>query len=1239
MELYVKQHPEDRQIAVCSTNYALIFQCVNNQIPSCAIQLKPKSFVLENCKKSNSNNKNSNFFQKLSFHDIYGFIGLIELNNLIFIACITGKTKVAQPIPHESVNKIFAVDFFCLNDPKWDFVEIDSNGYPILQTNDDNGASSSKNNTNNTPRSASNTLMYEPDVELQYRTNSGGFTTNTSNHSAEYARGTNNVSNNIIDDGLLAKHPCHDLRKLLSSGSFYYSSDFDLTSTLQNRGGLKNNHSLSLDHYEEEYMWNSFLMQEVISFRDRLSDGEKDILDEEGFLTTVIRGFAETYMSYVNKLKVSLTVISKQSWKRAGTRYNARGIDDDGNVANFVETEFVMYSKEYCFAFTEVRGSVPVFWEQDTSILNPKVSITRSVEATQPTFDEHFNKLCSKYGPVDVVNLLSTKSSEIELTRRYRKHIKNSKYKDNIFLTEFDFHKETATEGFSAAVKLKPLIQDFLLDSGYFSYDVVEGKTLSEQHGVFRVNCLDCLDRTNLIQQFISNLVFKLFLQDFKLLKSKSTSMFDEEIDCFIKHNTLWADNGDQISQIYTGTNALKSSFSRKGKMSFAGALADATKSVSRIYINNFMDKDKQNNIDKLLGKLPNQLAVQLYDPMMEYVSSQLAKVSDQYTLSDTINLLIGTYNVNGITRKSDLSKWLYPIGDKFQPDIVVLGLQEVIELTAGSLLNADYSKRSIWVNMVNDCLNQYSNNTENGGDKYMMLRAEQMTSLMILFFVRADKVNNVKQVEGGSKKTGFGGIAGNKGAVAIRFNYGETSFCFVNSHLAAGVSNFEERRIDFESIMKNVKFTRGKTIPIHDNIFWLGDLNYRIDLPNEEVRKVLSDKNAPSNLSKLLQYDQLTQEINAGVVFKGFKEPTIRFPPTYKYDLGTDLYDTSEKARTPSWTDRILYNGKNLRPLSYSDVCLHFSDHKPVYAAYRSKVEFVNQNKKDEFIDKFKKDYKVLHPNESAISASSLLIEEEEEKEAGEKITNNKNKQTVNPLGQVLSAKLPISSTSTINSKPVPPPRKSGILDPKRSENGKQLPLEINLLDLDIGNGPITDSTSSVSSPINTISDMSFRSSTPPLVPLKPKSLSSPVGSNASGTSRITDSSLNTNKTATANTTETTSITNVNAPPTPPAPRHTVSMSTLPDDITHRPEPPLNVKLPPGFSSESILKPKKDISPPKVPFKNPDLSVAKDTNTTASNKGSTPKVKKNGNTGGPPTVLAKKPELSMDAWKPLSPK
>lgn len=894
----------------------------------------PPSVKLEIHTKTNISERNPDY--SLITSSIKGFLGLIEIDHQIYICAIINSKKIAQPTPNESIDCIQNVRFFCVTDSCYDSYDLRMNA------------------DYSTPSSGDSYDSYD-------------------NYDVDYGMPGGAYNSSVGPDG---KHPCADLTKLLTNGSFFYSTDFDLTSPLQKRGmpAKDDKYVFKMDSIEREYMWNSFLMQDFLEYHDGLTDeSEKQLLNR--FITVVIRGFAKTELSYVGSLRISETIISKQSWKRAGTRFLSRGIDDDGNVANSVETEFVMFSKEFCYSFVIIRGSVPCFWEQDTALINPKVTVNKSVEASQPVFDSHFANVCGKYGPVNIVNLLSTKSSEIELTKRYRALYQGSKLGSDLEMTEFDFHKETSQEGFAAASRIQPKINSFLMESGYFAYDVRDDKLMSEQNGVFRVNCLDCLDRTNLIQQLISNLVFKLFLIDFKLLDKNMLRKYEIDMslnmnnsstanksnggrsngeqfeeNCFAKHNNIWADNGDMISQIYTGTNALKSSFTRKGKMSLAGALSDATKSVSRMYINNFMDKGKQSNIDRLLGKLADQVPVGIVDPQREFIKEKLNEFKGEYVTSGNVNILIGSYNCNNIKSSNiDLKPWLFPIGDKFKPDMVVLGLQEVIELSAGSILNADYSKMQLWENLVANCLKQF--------DDYVMLRTEQMSSLMVVFFVKKGLAEKVKQVEGSSKKTGFGGITGNKGGVAIRFEYGSTSFAFVNSHLAAGQQQVYERCVDYGNIYDNIKFSRGRTLAMHDKIFWLGDLNFRINLPNESVRRVLQNNPSVEDLQKLLQYDQLTEQVVVKKsIFNGFYEPTIKFPPTYKYNVGTDLYDTSEKARVPAWCDRILYKGEDVRPLSYSDAKLRYSDHKPVYAAYRVKVEFVDQDQRQKIIDQFKK-------------------------------------------------------------------------------------------------------------------------------------------------------------------------------------------------------------------------------------------------------------------------------------------
>jgi hypothetical protein len=187
-------------------------------------------------------------------------------------------------------------------------------------------------------------------------------------------------------------------------------------------------------------------------------------------------------------------------------------------------------------------------------------------------------------------------------------------------------------------------------------------------------------------------------------------------------------------------------------------------------------------------------------------------------------------------------------------------------------------------------------------------------------------------------------GVAGNKGAIAIRLNFGATSICFVTAHLAAGHTSIDQRHMDYWTIDHGLHFSRRINISDHDLIFWAGDSNYRISLSNEEVRRLVPEK----RWDMLYENDQLNLGMIAGETFRYYNEGQINFPPTYKFDNGTDTYDTSEKQRIPAWTDRILYRGQGIKQLEYNSADLRMSDHRPVYATFKVQVRIVDDAKKE---------------------------------------------------------------------------------------------------------------------------------------------------------------------------------------------------------------------------------------------------------------------------------------------------
>jgi hypothetical protein len=119
------------------------------------------------------------------------------------------------------------------------------------------------------------------------------------------------------------------------------------------------------------------------------------------------------------------------------------------------------------------------------------------------------------------------------------------------------------------------------------------------------------------------------------------------------------------------------------------------------------------------------------------------------------------------------------------------------------------------------------------------------------------------------------------------------------------------------------------------DQIFFFGDLNYRISITLEEARKLNSDI---ENYKKLLDKDQLVQQENLKTFLNKYKEWPITFPPSYKMSTEKNTYNNN---RIPGWTDRIFHsclNDKEIEQTSYEcDFDVLGSDHRPIIATFRT--------------------------------------------------------------------------------------------------------------------------------------------------------------------------------------------------------------------------------------------------------------------------------------------------------------
>lgn len=172
---------------------------------------------------------------------------------------------------------------------------------------------------------------------------------------------------------------------------------------------------------------------------------------------------------------------------------------------------------------------------------------------------------------------------------------------------------------------------------------------------------------------------------------------------------------------------------------------------------------------------------------------------------------------MNGRTEgaEEDLSPWLCPQElEDTQPEIVVVGFQEIVDLSPQQIMNSDPTRKKLWEQSVRTTLNNRARQI--GGEKYVLLRSGQLVGAALCIFVRQSVLSKIKNVEGSVKKTGLSGMAGNKGAVAIRMDYANTQICFVTAHLAAGFANYDERNKDYATISNGLRFQRNRGIDHH---------------------------------------------------------------------------------------------------------------------------------------------------------------------------------------------------------------------------------------------------------------------------------------------------------------------------------------------------------------------------------------------------------------------------------------
>lgn len=315
-------------------------------------------------------------------------------------------------------------------------------------------------------------------------------------------------------------------KMLFSSRNFFFSYDFDITRSIGSQD-LNKSQPPSYQSVDPFYFWNRHLVQPFIdsnqsSFALPLMQGfvgqsafsikaaaseekpaeiakasdDQDKIEAMPDKDAPLQAVAD--LSLTPSENFVLTLISRRSIKRPGLRYLRRGVDDEGNTANTVETEQILARPSWTgklYSYVQMRGSIPLYFSQSPYSLKPIPVMRHSEAVNAAAFERHFAKVTQRYGKTQAVVLVDKHGGEKLIGDEYERYTEKLNGKGGVSGTQkigfewFDFHRECRGMKFENVSILMGKLEGTMEEFG--DTRIEDGACVRKQEGVLRTNCME----------------------------------------------------------------------------------------------------------------------------------------------------------------------------------------------------------------------------------------------------------------------------------------------------------------------------------------------------------------------------------------------------------------------------------------------------------------------------------------------------------------------------------------------------------------------------------------------------------------------------------------------------------------------------------------------------------------------------------------------------------------------------